>query len=154
MITKQKACPHCGALLTRPRSEADHRRFFALIAAAYHQWPELHDFQPDDAEHLRAWLLCKAGYKDTAVFDLPDTDDPVMLAQMMAFAEQLLDNAGDSRHTFGRWIGSTMYVHKARSIAWDKLSQKGFAPIREAIEDIVSYEIGVPADQLLREASA
>lgn len=153
-MTSEKSCPHCGGLLSKPRSEADHRRFFALVAAAFEHWPELHDFQPDSAEHLRAWLLCKAGYRDTAVFQLPETDDHVMMAQMMEFAERLLDHAGDERHTFGRWSGSTFYVHRPRSIAWHMLSQRDFARIRSAVEEIIEAEVGVSADKLLSEKAA
>jgi hypothetical protein len=154
MSKPEKSCHSCGVLLTKPRSEPDHRRFFALINAAFHHWPESHEFHPDNSEHLRAWLLCKAGYRDVATFELPETDDPVMMARMMEFAERLLEHAGDERRKFGRWRGSTFYVHQAKSIAWDKLSQKEFSPIREAVEEVISAEIGVDAEALLRERAA
>ena len=64
-MTKPNHCPHCGVILTRVRSLPDHRRFFGVIQAAFHQWNEGHPFQPTDAEHLRAYLLVESGYVTT-----------------------------------------------------------------------------------------
>ena len=59
-----KSCPHCGCDIDNiPRSVPQHRRFFGVISAAYHQWPHDHSFQPDNSEHLRAYLLVAAGWK-------------------------------------------------------------------------------------------
>ena len=72
-------CPQCGHVADS-RSTPDHRRFFARIHAAFHHWPEAHEFQPDDAEHLRAWLLCKAGYRDVTTIPVEYADsEPALL---------------------------------------------------------------------------
>ena len=44
-------CPCCGYNLSakaKPRSLEQHKRYFALINPAYAQWPEMHDFKPDN----------------------------------------------------------------------------------------------------------
>lgn len=148
---KGKSCPHCGGLLTKPRSEPDHRRFFAIIHAAFNQWPETHEFQPDNAEHLRAWLLCKAGYRESTFIPV-EGDDPAVSRLAVLGVEGALKAARS--YAFVRPVGDGLAIFTARSIAWDTLSQKDFGPIREAVEEIISAEIGVDADALLREKAA
>ncbi len=40
------------------RSADAHRHFFACIGWAMVYWPYSHEFEPANAEHLRAWLAC------------------------------------------------------------------------------------------------
>jgi hypothetical protein len=63
-------CPHCGAD-SKQRSSPQHRRFFKLINVAYHHWPEYTEFSPDNAEHLRAWLLCKSKHRNVVELESP-----------------------------------------------------------------------------------
>lgn len=142
-------CPHCGVVLTKHRSGPDHRRFFALVTAAFAQWPENHDFKPANSEQLRKWLLCEAGHSVSKTFELPEAD-PVMMAKMMEFAEALMDKAGDG-HKFGKWRGNTLHVYEAKSLAWDQCGQREFAAVRSAVEDVIKAEMGLDADQLLQE---
>lgn len=144
----EKACPHCGGILHKHRSEPDHRRFFGLISAAFANWPERHDFQPSSAEHLRAWLLCKAGHYDVTTIPL-DHDHPAVAKLAVLAAEAAVKAAG--AYAFIRPHGHALAVFSAKSIAWDKLSQRDFAPIRQAVEDVITAEIGVEADTLLRQ---
>ena len=147
-----KACPHCGGIIVKGRSSADHRRFFGVIRAAFDNWPDSHDFAPDSPEHLRCWLLCKAGYREVRTFELPEAN-PVMMARMMEFAETLMEHAGDG-HRFGRWRGNVLSVFKPKSIAWDKLGQREFGAVRSAVEDVIKAETGLDPDKLLKEAEA
>lgn len=151
----EKSCPHCGGLLHRPRSGPDHRRFFALIQAAFEQWPETHDFQPDTAEHLRKWLLCTAGFRERVDIAVPFADDEPAVAKLAAIAIQsALEAAGAYAFVRPDPKGGRVAVYKARSIAWDKIGQKEFAEIRTAIEEIIEAELRVSPDQLLREKAA
>lgn len=143
-----KTCESCGQPLKRARSEPDHRRFFALIAAAYANWPERHEFQPSSSEHLRAWLICKAGHYDVTTIPIEDGHPAVAKLATLA-AEAAIKAAGT--HAFVRPHGSALAVFAAKSIAWDKLSQRDFSPIRQAVEDIIEAEVGVPVDRLLKE---
>jgi hypothetical protein len=64
----------------KQRSTAQHRRFFGLVKAAYDQWPENHQFDPDNEDHLRAWLLVKAKHRTIKEFLLDgDTDEAARL---------------------------------------------------------------------------
>lgn len=142
-------CEHCGSVRGKPRSLPQHRRFFSLIRAAYAQWPEHHDFLPDSEEHLRKWLLVKADYREVSTFQLPETDDPILTAKFMDFAEQLLDKFGE-KAKFGRWRGDTLAIFTAKSIAFDKIPQRDFAKLADAVQQIIEQEIGVSADDLLK----
>lgn len=145
-------CPHCKKPLHDRRSTQDHRRFFAVLQAAFHHWPEAHDFQPESVEHLRAWLLCKAGHCFVRTFELPDGHDAVTIARLVEFAEQLMQRAGpDDAYRFGRWKGMTLKVFSPKSIAFTEVGQREFGDLREKVEDIIAAEIGVPVDQLLAE---
>ena len=148
-------CPCCGYNLSakaKPRSLEQHKRYFALINAAYAQWPEMHDFKPDNVDHLRRWLQCKAGYYETRSFQLPETDNPATMARMMEFAEALLETQPGTR--FGRWIGSTLAVFIPKSIAFEKLPHKDACRLFDDVAGFIEDAIGVPAEQLLRERAA
>lgn len=145
-----RLCDHCPA--HRRRSLPQHRRLFGLISAAFHHWPGGHEFEPDSAEHLRAWLLCKTRHRETNDFTLPDTDDPVMMARMMEFAEALLDTQKGSK--FGRWRGSTLRVFTPKSISFEKLNHRDACLLFDEIGAVIEAELGIKADELLRQHEA
>lgn len=133
-------CPHCS------RSSEDHRRFFGLVKAAFDQWPETHEFQPDNAEHLRAYLLCRVGHRKTTVIE---TEEP---ASAVLVVEAAFKAAGS--YAFVRPYGAGLAVYAPRSLSWDKLDQKKFNPIRDEVSAVIESVIGVSADQLLKEKAA
>jgi len=141
-------CPKCGYALTKARSSQDHRRFFALLWAAFDNWPETHEFQPGDSEHLRAWLLCQIGYRETVRISVPSSDPEVM--RLGLFAAEAAFRAFPS-NTFVRADGAGLVIERAKSINFATLDQKQFAPIREAIELFIEAETGIDVDGCLRE---
>jgi hypothetical protein len=145
----EKSCPHCGGSLESGRSLPDHRRFFALIQAAFHQWKENHEFQPDNSEHLRAWLLCKAGYRTNTVIEPPSSMDEIAYYDFVASVEGVM-RAMDG-HGFVVMHDGVVVIVRPKSIAWHKIGQREFGRLRDAVTDIIEAEIGVSADQLLRE---
>lgn len=152
-----KSCPECGAVLERPRSKPHHNRLFALISAAAENWPESHEFQPEGAtdharaEHLRAWLLCKAGYSQAREVPVAYSDDNPGLAKLTAIAiEAAFREAKTYAFVRPHPHGGSCAVYSPRSIAWAKLSQKDFTPIAEAIEGVIESVVGVDAETLLR----
>lgn len=136
-------CPHCGS---RPRSSDDHRRFFGLVKAAFEQWPESHEFQPDNPEHLRAWLLCRVNHRKSTVIE---TEEP---ASAVLVVEAAFRAAG--AYAFVRPYGAGLAVHSPRSLSWDELDQKKFGPIRDEVSALIESIVGVSADQLLKEKAA
>ena len=64
------ACADCPARNRKPRSYIQHKRYFALIKAVLHQWPESHERQFPNETALRKWLQMKAGHFTTKTLDL------------------------------------------------------------------------------------
>ena len=153
----QSSCPECGTILVKPRSSADHRRFFGLIHAAFHQWPEAHTFQPTDAEHLRAWLLFRAGYHDVSFVEVdPEfaADPDAMASIKLAVEASLAAVAQKGGYAFVRVSAAGLEILSAKSINFATLGQKEFGQIRQAVEEILEAALGVSAEQLLREKAA
>lgn len=147
-------CPNCGFTLTEhARSSPDHRRFFGLIRAAFHHWPEASEFQPDNEEHLRAFLLCKAGYRDVTTIPCEFAENEPAVLKLVALAAEGAVKAAKG-HAFIRPHGAAIAVFSAKSLAWDKLDQKAFNKVREAVEEVIKAEIGIEPDQLLKENDA
>lgn len=137
-------CHRCP--LSQQRSSDDHRRFFALVNAAFTHWPEQHDFKPDNAEHLRAWLLCKAGYRKTTMIE---TDEPAATVAAIEAAFRAADT-----YAFVRPYGDGVAVYSPKSLRFDKTDQKAFNAVRDEVSSIIESVIGVTAEQLLREKAA
>lgn len=136
-------CHHCGS---QPRSSDDHRRFFALVKAAFEQWPEGGDFTPDNIDHLRAYLLCKAGYRKTTMIE---TDEPAATVAAIEAAFRAADT-----YAFVRPYGDGVAVYSPKSLRFDKTDQKAFNAVRDEVSSIIESVIGVTAEQLLREKAA
>lgn len=152
MSRAMHCCPECGAILTKGRSAPMHRRFFALIEAAFTHWPESASFRPDDAEHLRKYLLCKAGYRQSKEIEVAYSEgNPTITRETALAIEAALKEAGSHAFIRPHPDGGSVAVYRARSIAWDKLDQKAFGPIAEAVETIIEAELGCDADTLLKE---
>src|SRR5688572_25604224 len=135
----------------KARSPADHRRFFGVIRAAFMHWPDTtaSGFQPEDPEHLRAWLLCRAGYKQ--VTEIPFDDEwPEAMRNLATLAAEGALRAAKS-HAFVRPFPGGLYVFTPKSLNFESLGQKEFGTIREQVEEIIEFETGKTASELLRE---
>jgi hypothetical protein len=146
-------CQQCGADEKSQRSSPDHRRFFGLIAAAFHHWPERHEFEPDDADHLRKWLLCKAGFRDVTIITVEYADDQPGLMKLVSLTAEAAVRAADNK-AFTRVHGDKIVVFKAKSIAWDKLSQTAFNDVRDRVTAVIENELQLSADELLKQTEA
>ena len=137
-----------NALEAKPqaRSTDDHRRFFALIKAAFEHWPDGFEFRPDNAEHLRAYLLCRARYRTTTMIEV---DEP---AKAVFVIEVAFRAAG--AYAFVRPYGDGLAIHAPKSIKWETLPQKQFNDIRDSVTGIIEDVVGVSAEQLLTERAA
>lgn len=141
-----KTCRRCGEPVTRPRSPEHHRRFFGAIGVAFDNWPDHHEFEPISADHLRAFLLCKAGYCNATYYTVPVLSDSAQIARIIALVESLVHASNVPK--FPRWRGNRLAVYQAKSIAWDKLPEDEFAPIAQAVDDECHAIIGLSFDQL------
>jgi hypothetical protein len=134
--------------MAKPRSLDQHKRFFALMAAAFHHWPHSHPFKPKDAEHLRAWLLVRAEHCFIHEFEVG--------AKAGEFAK-LIPIIGFMMfrcHSWTKVIGNNVAVCVPQSIAFDKLGHNAFGALNNDVDQIIRNETGLDPEQLLREKAA
>jgi hypothetical protein len=143
-MMKTKHCPHCGTILGKPRSPKAHRHFFKLIELAFLNWPGSHRFNPDSSEHLRAWLLVSANYRDVI------HDDPAR--PRVEFITDVIRRTRETGYAFPAVHGDGLAIAFPRSINWDTLDQREFSPIAEAVYAIIEKVIGVDIETLKKEA--
>jgi len=141
-----KSCPHCGCDLSCGRSTPQLRRYFAMIRAAHHHWPESHQRRFDTPEALRKWLQMKAGHRDThmAITIQSETN-----AGSVALAREVLRVADTYAEPTAH--NGVLYVHVPKSIAFDKLSHKEACSLFEEVDAVIKDETGHSGSDYLRE---
>lgn len=151
-------CPSCGCVIGRnTRSGQDHRRFFALIKAAYLNWPESVAFQPSSEDQCRAFLLCKAGWTNVAKVEIPASyaESPKERAAFRDAVEGASRALGGPSDYHELRVGArSLEIITARSIAYSSCGQRDFGRVREAVEAQLEDILGVSAQQLLSEKAA
>ena len=146
-------CRHCGCdsdpVKGKPRSVEQLKRFFAVLHSMYHHWPDTCEFQPHNEEHLRAWVLCAAGYgeimRTTQIPDIPDEG-------LREIVRNVVTQAYTSSKTFPRWKGNTCVEYAPKSIAFNNMGQAKFNALNDAVEEIYRAETGLDPDQVLKES--
>ena len=134
------SCPECGAILSDVRSVPAHRAFFGFIKHVFDNWPETNDeFQPDNPEHLRAYLLVRSGHcMPEHVFRFASKREQ-RIVEGFVTEEMRVDRA---RGIYG-WLtikdGGLVVVRPA-SIAFDKISQKKMNQVCENVFRVI-YEL-------------
>lgn len=149
-----KSCPHCGCELDapsggKPRSVEQIRRYFALIRAAYHHWPESHERQWSSSEELRAWLQMKAGAREVGA--------QIPLAGMskdraMLLAEAAIRGAGS--YAMPAMHGDVLVIFRPKSVSFARMPHNDFCQLSDDVAAIIEDETGLTAEQLLRERAA
>jgi hypothetical protein len=134
--------------IEQPRSPKHHKRTFALISAAYRNWPKHHEFRPQSSDELRAWLVTKAGkeFRLSRHFPLPEVITPKAMA---AFASLVIAEMSRHEFSFLRTGESSVAVYWPKSMSWSKMDQKEFAPLAQAIAEIIETETGIKETALL-----
>lgn len=141
-------CPHCGADLTperkgKPRSVPQHRRYFALIRAAFDHWPEAHRFQPVTEERLRKWLQARAGYATVNTIDTAGLTNEQTVAALAAAVM-----IADPIH-FVSAKGTRMHVIQSKSIDFDSLPHLAACALFDAVAEVIEAEAGLKPDQIM-----
>ena len=146
-------CHECGAVQSakpkRDRSGPQHRRFFAIVNAAFHHWPERppSGFRPRNAEHLRYWLEAQAGhYTVTTTARIQSADPDKVFALMSAFMRHSEDD-----RLFVDLDGPLLVQKRTKSIDYDAMGSADFSRLKDAVCDIIKAETGMDAERLLRE---
>ena len=151
-------CLECGAIIpqdikSKHRSSPQHRRYFAIIRAAWHNWPEdggTSRFRPQNEEHFRYWLEMRAGHytvTKTARIESTDPDKAYMLVS--SFLRPSKDTT-----LFLELDGNLLTQKQTRSISYASLGPAEFGRLKDAVCEIIEAELNVTAEQLLQARAA
>lgn len=148
-VAKAVHCKVCGCAVDEPRgaprSLDQLKRYFAVIRAAFHHWPETAARQFANEEELRAWSQMKAGYRDIAA--------TIPLVGMQKDRALMLVEA--SIRAAGSYAMPVIHkgdivIFKPKSISFAKLAHSDFCKLNDAVESVLEQEIGIPVDTLLK----
>lgn len=140
-------CAHCGSPL-RHRSDTHHRLFFSVIQRAFENWPESAKFQPSDAEHLRSFLLIKAGHFDKLDLRCDNPDAISLEDQLRAIIKTTSGDKPSLMHTY-EW---GVRIFWPKSISYAAADRKIFNEVSAKVFEILEAQLGVNIETLKREA--
>ena len=148
-------CPECGAVFApkatvKPRSYPQLKRYFAVIKAAFHHWPESHQFRPKNADHLRYWLEVEAGHFEAAKSIRCESVEPQILTALLTAVMRTSD---DDRQ-FVDVDGQLITVKRALSISYPMLAHLATCKLFEDVDNVIKQELGIEPDELLRQTEA
>ena len=132
------------------RSNKHLRLFFGAIAKAFFNWPEDHEFKPQNDHHLRSWLLCKARHCSIETHELEDSRMAETVAHIVS---QSLEAA--KPYGFAVYNHNLVYVLRPKSISNEsEPEQKEFNKISQAVSDILKAEINMSLDDFKNREAA
>ena len=146
------SCPHCGAVLEKPRSRNQHNRLFALATAAFHHWRHDHEFRPKSVDHMRYWLTVEAGRFDVVKNIRVRSVEPEAL---MALLTAVMATSTDEQ-LFIEADGNLITVKRAHSIKTtgpDAMPQREFAQLCSEVDSVLEAN-GMDPEQLLKETAS
>ena len=151
--TKQHlvTCPQCDLRFdasrdSTHRSAPQHRRFWGVVRAAYHHWPESHDEQFSSQNELRVWLTMKAGWRDLASKTSISGMKPDAL---VAVVQGALKSAGANARVAAH--KGQLCIWTPKSIRFDRMKHMEFVALNQAVEDVIKAELGITGDELLEQ---
>lgn len=151
MKSHRVQCPSCSstfdlAKATKPRSVEQNRRFWAVMHAAFHHWPELHEHQFSTMNDLRHWLTMKAGWREE-VARIPIAGMKIEQAKMIA--EAAIRAAGGNAWPVAH--KGSLVIFKPKSIAFMKMPHLEFCALNDAVDAVIKSEMQITADELLEQ---
>lgn len=144
-----KRCPACGCDIAghdKPRSLPQLRRFFAMIRAAFHHWPESCEQQFSSADDLRKYLTMRAGWRDIAA-RIPLVGVNVEVTKMIV--SQAFKAAGT--HAWPVVHKSELIIWVPRSISFHSMGPHEFGQLSDAVVTVIKDMTGLDAEILMKE---
>ncbi len=140
------------------RSSPQHRRFFKVVTRAFEQWPENHDWNPIDENHLRKLLLIQAGYFEARDAEIPwpeNKDDMARYAIAFGAAYDELKRwagqYGEIRHNKNY---TKLRAYRAKSMNFKTMDHRTACKVMSDVEALIEQVMGCTTDQLLKEEAA
>lgn len=125
------------------RSHATHAHYFAMVNEAWRNLPEDQAERFPTAEHLRAWALIQAGFRDEETFVASSKAEASRIA---AFIKPM------DLYSVVIVKGNVVTRLKARSQSYRAMDRKMFADSKEKVLAILADLIGVNRETLSRNA--
>lgn len=145
----KKHCPCCGCDVTgndKPRSLAQLKRYFAMIRAAFHHWPESAEVQFSSDDECRKHLQMRAGWREVGA-RIPLVGVNPEAAKMLVAAAI----AGAKAHAWPVVHKSELIVWVPRSISFHSMGPQEFGMLSDAVEAVIRDMTGIDPDKLLKE---
>ena len=141
-------CPTCGQGL-RHRGDADHRMFWSIMKIAYDTWPEAHEFQPLGKMHLYGWLLIEVGYIHEPPIEIESRNVEFVQAILMAVFPAI-----KSKIHCIRFVPTAKGVRVLipKSLDYKTAGKRQYEDVRSKVYELIEVTLGVPVEQLKREA--
>jgi hypothetical protein len=144
-------CPICESKLPmtggKPRSYDQHKRFFAVIRAAFEHWPERDKFS--DEVEFRKYLQVMVGAGEV-VAEIPVAGLGKEIAKFIAM--QAIKASGGYAVPVIR--GDNLRIVKPKSVAFDKMKHEEFCKVSDRVCAYIETVLHVSADDLIRETEA
>lgn len=137
-------CPTCGGGTKAPRSLEQHRRFFAVMKAAFEHWREDHEKQFADETEFRKYVQMAVGYREVAA-RIPLSG--MRKEQAVLIAEASIRAAGS--YAVAAVHGSDLVIWKPKSIAFASLGHTSFCALNRAVDDWLYAETGMTGETIL-----
>lgn len=146
-----RLCPTCAQPIPAKRNRERHALFFAVLSAAFYQWPETPDengevFTPHDTEDLRYHVLCKVGWCKTHLIEMIPGNRRQNVAALSAFVIAHRDERGAQFRVHDKGVLAAI----PKSIAFNKCGEEKFRLILDKSVEYIESRLGVTIDQLRR----
>lgn len=144
-----RKCACCGCDVTgndKPRSLPQLRRYFAMIRATYHHWPETADVQFSTEDECRKHLQMKAGWREVGA-RIPLVGVNPEAAKMLVAAAI----AGAKAHAWPVVHKGELIVWIPRSIAFHNMGPQEFGQMSDAVAAVVKDMTGLEVETLMKE---
>lgn len=135
------------------RTYLSHKHFFACLAWALHAWPDQHEFEPANVEHLRAWLACHDLVMHCECHGATPPGLELTEAEVTAFygGQMEATSAAGGYSFLRRRADGRLELRRARTMAYEAnggISRQAFRDLAEKIFKALYVETGFDIDKL------
>lgn len=132
--------------ITQPRSNPHNNFFFAFLREVFEAWPSTHAFQPRDyQDHLRAWLLVRAGFMESIEVDWPE--NKMQAVQAATMLKAVVARFSKGKPFWVKIVGLKVVAAWPLSIAFENMDEEEFKRVTTIIFSVVYAECGVDVDE-------
>jgi len=142
----KKLCKSCPF---HERSIEHHGLLFSIIRKAFETWPERHEYQPQDAEHLRGWLLIRAGHSVEHMMECDISNKEALSAAMQAVIFMGRAHQSTTPHYEKFITPRGIKVVLPKSINKD-VKKRDFEEISRRVFDVIEGVLGVEVETMKR----